>query len=211
MENTKNNTFQILNNGKVMFDELKYVGHAESSLQVLNNENEIFYLNDKLETVSYPEKRQLFYCGTVDHYSVEIMDKKDYYLIKKTIDPIDSRETILTEIIDSISKKNINDICFLNGKKSIEYDDNFYFPETLIIESKNKKFGIKTSNKTEFYEEIDYDNPFKLKIKKNGLWGYLNITKIKYKTLNNFVFNLASFELENGQKGYIDTNGKEYF
>ncbi len=211
LKNTKRNIFQIKFNKKVIYDELKFVAYAETSLQILNDKNELFYLDEKLNKIPYPKKVDALYCGTVDDFLVKIIEKDKYYLIEKTIDPIDSRATIKKEIIDSISKKNIKDIYFLTRKRIIKYDENFFFPETLIIETKDGKRGIRLNGEvTKYYDEIDFTNPSRVKIRKNKLWGYYTITAIKYRVLNKYVFNLASFELENGNKGFVDYKGNEY-
>lgn len=208
-KNSKNLTFKITRNDTIIYDNLKFVALAERSLQVLNENNELLYLNDKLKVVSYPEKFQELYCGTVDDFWTEIIEKEKKYLIQRTTDPIDSRETIKKEIIDTIYKENIKDIYFLTKEKRISYDENFFFPETLIIETKDNKIGIRSNNSTKYYDEIKLTDTFEIKVRKNNLWGYIN-TEIKYKRLNDFVYNLASFELENGKKGFIDNEGNEY-
>jgi hypothetical protein len=208
-ENSENHTFKIKSNNKIVYDKLNFVALAERSLQVLNENNELFYVNDKLEVVSYPEKFENLYCGTVDNFSAKIIEKNDYYLIERTTDPIDSRAVIKKEITDTISKINIKDICFLTKEKSVRYDENFFFPETLIIETKDNKIGVRTNCLTTYYDDVDFSNPLCIKVRKKNLWGYEN-TEIKYKKLNKFVYNLARFELENGQKGFIDKKGNEY-
>ncbi len=139
----------------------------------------------------------------------KIIEKDNYYLIERTTEPIDTRKKTKKEIIDTIAKHNVKEIYFLTKEKSISYDENFFYPETVIIETNDNKIGIRSNNLTEYYDEIDFSNPFAIKVKKNNLWGYRN-TKIKYKKLNKFVYALASFELENGKKGFIDHNGNEY-
>lgn len=214
-KNTKLNTFKITRNDSIFYDNLKLVELVEHSLQVLNKNNELFYLNDELIKVTYPKEVTRRYCGTVDSFSTKIIEKKNYYLIEKTTDPINSRKRTTKEIIDKIPKDNIKDIYFSTKSKSIRYDENVWRPETLIIETYDNKIGIRINNVTEFYDDIEILNPYQIKVKKNNLWGY-NIwnsknIKIKYKKINKFVYCLASFELENGEKGFVDTYGNEYF
>lgn len=208
-KNFENNTFKITKNDTIIYDKLKFVALAERSLQVLNKKAELFYLNDKLEIVSYPEKVEEFYCGTVDYFWTKVIEKDNYYLIERTTDPIDSREKTKKEIIDTIAKNNIKEIYFLTKEKSLSYDENFFYPETLIIETNDNKIGIRSNNLIEYYDEIDFSNPFAIKVRKNNLWGYRN-TELKYKELTKFVYGLASFKLENGEKGFIDRKGNEY-
>ena len=46
---------------------------------------------------------------------------------------------------------------------------------------------------------------------RNNFKGYYNITAPIYKELKPFVYNLAKFTNKEDKKGYIDTNGNEYF
>ncbi|WP_129537788.1 hypothetical protein [Flavobacterium sp. 140616W15] len=48
-------------------------------------------------------------------------------------------------------------------------------------------------------------------IEKNGFYTYFPIVReIKYKKIEKFQDNYARFELPNGQKGWLDLDGKEY-
>lgn len=186
-ENIKKHSFKIKLDKQILYDNLKFVQYAEGTLQVLNDKNELFYLNKELKKIIYPEKNEEIYCGTVNDFFVKIKENKKYYLIEKTIKPIDSRQEIKTVIIDSFSKKGIKDIYFLNKKKNIQYDENFFFPETLIVETKKGKKRIRSEGKTSgILKEIDFTNPLAIKAKKDQLWGYYNITAFKYKKLSNF-------------------------
>jgi len=211
-QNEKNNTFYIKDNkGKIKMRKIKFVNVANECLQILNRKNKIVYLDRKLNKIKYPEQLNIEVCGTVANYKVEILEQDENFIIKKTDNEIILGGEITSYTIDTISKKGINNIYFVNKEKIIRYDENFYYPETIIIEQ-NNKIIIRDNKSTEFYDEIDLSNPFRLKIKKNGLFGYYGITKEnKYKKLEQYVFNLAHFELENGKCGFIDNNGNEYY
>ena len=91
------------------------------------------------------------------------------------------------------------------------YNENGYFPETIIFTTKNNEFGIRSKGATTFYDAIDFSDAYNIKVKKDNLWGYFKTSELKYKKLAPFVYNLARFELANGKKGYIDLKGTEYF
>ncbi len=210
-KNQKTNTFKILDGEKIVYNKLKFVGYAENDLQVLDHNNKIFYLDYQLKIISFPEKVETLYCGTVDDFIVEIVDRDTHYLIEKTINPITSNQPTITKIIDSIPKNDINNIYFLNQKRNIQYDANLFFPETLIIKNSKDKTGIRSNRITQYFDEVNFKNAYALKVRKSKFYGYYGITKVKYVTLGEFVFNLANFELENGKKGYIDFQGNEYY
>ena len=81
----------------------------------------------------------------------------------------------------------------------------------LVIDKGGKKGIVQSDNSIVYYDDVQDDN-FLPKVKKDGLWGYYQLTsEIKYKELDNFHYTLAAFELPNGKKGYIDVQGNEYF
>ena len=211
IENTKSHTYKIQSNNKTVYANLKFAAYAEGSLQILTADNQLCYINSNLQIIEFPEKAQDFYCGTVDDFSVVIVDKGNQYIVEKTTNFITSGVPVKKEIIDSIPKKNIKDIYFLNKEKKINYDENFFFPQTVVISTKEDKIGIKSTGKAiAFFDEIDISNPSAIKVKKGDLWGYYNITDIAYKKLDSFAYNLASFQLKDGKKGFIDYNGNQY-
>ncbi len=207
----KKKIFKITSDGKVIYDHLKFVDYAEGALQVLTNKNELIYIDKELNKTSFPEEIEEYYCGTVDDYFVEIIEKEKHFLVEKTINFIDSKKATKKVIIHSVPKENIKEISFLTKEKRIRYDENSFFPETLLIETKDGEKGVKANGETtEYYDEIKVTNFIHVKVKKNNLWGYYNTTDIKYKKLDKYIFNLASFELQNGKKGFIDSSGNEY-
>ncbi len=209
-ENTK--TYQIRSsNGVMKLDALQFVAPAGQGLQVLDSRNALIYLNNALDTVAFPKFRQNLFCGTAMEYiRLEIIEEGNNYKIKKTVKKYAYPSSIETNTIDFFSKKDIKDICFLNQQRNMAYDANAYVSDLLIIETEGG-FGIRANKQTTYYENIDYSDSLFIKVKENGLWGYLNRTSCKYKKLGNFVFNLAQFELKDGKKGYIDKGGIEYY
>jgi len=109
-------------------------------------------------------------------------------------------------------KKNIKTLYFLNNKQKKIITDN----ETLIIiQLENGNHNLidvrkPTKNLLANMTEIKRVGRF-IRFKKNNLYGYFGIhTKVRYKKLDEFQGFFARFELPNGQKGWLDRNGKEY-
>ena len=214
LKDTVENTFKIKDqNDKIIKKELKYVNYAgySNSLQILDHNNNLFYLNENLKQIEHPENEIIEVCGTVAYFEMKIIENSKNYLIEFTEDNSVYNEGVKKTIIDTIAKTNIKDIYFANSEKEISYDENFDFPTYLILDFGNSnKFGIKQNDSIEYYDSIDLKNPFAIKVKRKNLFGYYGITEIKYKELNEFKYNLAKFETEFGEKGYIDNNGNEY-
>ncbi|WP_268846942.1 hypothetical protein [Flavobacterium aestivum] len=125
-------------------------------------------------------------------------------------------DTIKAKPIDSISIDKVNEIYFPNCQTTLTYDENTfifddikYYPHTVIIE-KDNLFGILKNGNITFYDNISVKN-FIIKLEKDHHFGYFGITKIKYKVLEKYRFNLARFTLDNGKSGYIDEIGNEYY
>ena len=77
-------------------------------------------------------------------------------------------------------------------------------------------YDLNISKNMVFYDSISKVSSVGFKfnkflVEKDGLLGYLHLTEIKYSMLNPFDNFLARFELPNGEKGYIDRDGNEYF
>ncbi len=78
-----------------------------------------------------------------------------------------------------------------------------------IIESLKDEIEITVHFQGDF-EAFGYNHP--IKFKSNGLYGYFPQNKeAKYKRLEKFNFFFAEFEDKNGQLGWIDIYGNEYF
>lgn len=211
-KDTVKNTFKIKDqNHKIIKKDLKYVNFAgySNSLQVLDKNNNLVYLNENLKQIEHPENEILEVCGTVAYFEMKIIETNENYVIEFTEDNSVYNEGIKKTIIDTIAKTNVKDIYFANSEKEISYDENFSFPTYIILDLGNR-FGIKQNNTIDYYDAIDLKNPFAIKVKRKNLFGYYGISEIKYKALDEFKYNLAKFETEFGQKGFIDINGNEY-
>ena len=205
-------TYKILNSdNKIIIKDLKYVNYAgySNSLQALDKKNNLIYFDDSLNKIKTPKEGIIEVCGTVAYFKRKIIEDNESYFIEFTEDKSVYSEGIKKSIIDTISKKDINKIYFANAKKEIDYDENFDFP-TYIILNLGDKFGIKQDDSIEYFDSIDLENPFAIKVQRENLIGYYNITDIKYKKLQNFEYNLARFEDKYGKIGYIDLEGNEY-
>ncbi|MCP4441777.1 MAG: hypothetical protein GY810_22960 [Aureispira sp.] len=217
-QNLETGLLHIAQNGIVKRKNLNYVGrlngHGADYLQILDSKNNAYILNDNFQKVDAPTFYGL--CGTVPHYELKIIERGDYFVIMEDETFYDNENKI--PAIDSILKEGITDIYFPNKTKVVHYTSNdFYdnhtpiFFKTILIE-KNGKTGIVKADKTvDFYDEVvSQGNLLKVKNKKG--WGYYTITKsTKYKNLEPFNYTLAQFELKNGETGYIDTKGNEYY
>lgn len=134
-----------------------------------------------------------------------------------------------------INNENIEEFYFQSNKNDdflvIEkYMNNKDAPEDLFIYYKNKNgtYGI---NRLGYFIDPDFKNGIYIekyqnlqsvkgdskkgqpnfKIEKNNLFMYFPLQKdFRYKTLGEFQGNFARFELPNGQKGWLDMDGKEY-
>ncbi|MBJ2175842.1 hypothetical protein JBL43_16430 [Aureibaculum sp. A20] len=200
-------------NEKTLLKDIKYIAQINNdSLQVLNEKTEIIYLNKHLKPfteaiITTPP----FYgvCGNVSTYSLKIVESNNYYILKKaesfTNTNFDNYKTI-----DSINKIDVKNIYFLNKKRQLEHDGNFPALEYVIIDF-GDSFGIfEEQYGIQYFDHVD-SSTSPIKVKRNGLYGYYNSTRIKYLELHPYVFNLAEIKNSNDKKGYIDRLGKEYY
>ncbi len=220
---------------KVMVEELKFIKYLGDYRQVLDNQNNLFYINNRGEKELNPIINVYASCGNPANYVYEIIETNKEYILTENIYYDNEKENSPTQI-DSISKKGINKIYFAQYQslstsdiptysnlktqfnlRKIEFDEYRYnysfikiFPFALIIEKTNKK-GILYKKKLTFYDDIkyDYDSDL-LKVEIKNRYGYFGITECKYAEVNKYVYGLAKFKLPNGETGYIDGEGKEY-
>jgi len=205
-------TYKILNSdNKIIIKGFKYVNYVEhsNSLQALDKNNNLIYFDDSLKKIKTPKEGIIEVCGTVASFKQRIIEDNKYHLVEFTEDKSVYNEGIKKSIIDTISKKGVKSIYFSNEKKEIDYDENFDFPTYLIIDL-GDKLGIKKGDSIKYYDSIDLENPFAIKVRKGDFIGYYDITEVKYKKLQKFEYNLARFEDKNGKIGYLDLEGNEY-
>lgn len=210
-KNKKSNTFFITNaKEKMLVDNLNYCRPLnEDYLQVLNKKNELVYLNRKLKAVKNPMVG-FTVCGTVNNYSLKLLKEGTNYLVKTTINRYFTEGANTTEITASIPDDNYDEVYFVNKKQEIKYDDNYPYPDYLLFK-KGEKYGL-------IYKEVISVNDtvtlagIYVKVMKGGLYGYFHLSAVlKYRRLDDYIFNLAYFELENGKSGFVDVEGNEYY
>ncbi len=204
--------YKILNSeNKTIIKDLKYVNYAgdSNSLQVLDKNNNLIYLDSNLKRINTPKEVIITVCGTLVYYKRKIIEDNRNYYIEFIEDKSLYSEGVKKSIVDTIPKIGIKKIYFANSSKEIFYDGYSDFPTYLILDL-GDKFGIKQGDLIQYFDYVDLKNPFAIKVKKKDYFGYYGITDIKYKKLGDFEYNLASFTDKKGNIGYIDLNGNEY-
>lgn len=202
------------NSGKVLYDNLKYFGNALQYWQVLDEKNQLFYLNQNIEKSEITDNF-LGVCGTVPNYSLWIEEEEYDFIVMKDETFYDSGNQIPAEEYIRISKSKVDEICFINGKTKFSYDGNYGIgsvvtsPE-LIIYKKNEKYGIWQDETKTLYDQILFEN-LNLKLILNQKEGYYGLTAVKYQKIQPFIYNLAQFITPTGKTGYVDINGNEYY
>ena len=213
---TKTETFYVKNDkDKIIYKDLKFVAIVFEYLQVLDSKNNLSYI-DQDGKKSTKTNIELGLCGTVANYILEIVEKDDEYIITKNENFYDYGDKIAPEVIKRINKKGITAIYFGNKEKQISYDENSFvfsytnvYPEVVFIE-KGIKQGLLIDDTILYYDRASYQDGI-IKIEDNELVGYYNITTVKYKSLEPYVYRLAKFTMANEKSGFVDVDGREYF
>ncbi len=211
----KGNTYCIeSNSGKILFQNLKYVGSANQFWQILDEKNQVFYLNQEMKK-SEIKDNFIGVCGTVPHYDLKIRSNKNEFQIWIDETFYDYGNEIPAEIKLKIPKSQADEVYFINGKTQFNYDGNYgigglMVQPDLIIFKKNGKYGIWQDPTKTMYDKIEFQD-LNLKITKDGKVGYYGFTKIKYDEIQPFIYNLARIKSYDGKSGYVDAKGKEYF
>lgn len=213
--NTSNNTYKIKKGNRIIWNKLKFVYPTFGYLQVLDKKNLYFYIDEKGKK-SRNISINVSTCGTVPHYTYEIIETANKYILTKDETFYDHENLEKPVMVDSISKIGIDKIYFYNNERKINFTENTFifnatkvFPQVLIIEKDNKK-GIFYEGELTFYDDVKYEDGI-FKVKQNNLEGYYKLTQIRYKKLDGFSSGLTKFELENGKTGFIDKDGNEYY
>ncbi|MBW2963078.1 hypothetical protein [Mesonia aestuariivivens] len=213
-KNTKKNSFLVTDyeEEKILLKGLKYFGNLNGSIfQALDKKYNVIYFNEKLEKIKRPLITYVV-CGSGTVYYIEITEEDESYIVNKfskkyILNAIDKKDTLSTF---KFPKNNYDKIYLINGKKQLEYPDHDIYPMLVIFEE-GLSYGVISNDKTEYYDDIRISGKY-LKVKRNGLWNIFNFSpKVKYKVLNEFIDNLAYFELPNGKIGYLDKQGTEYY
>jgi len=199
-------------NNAILLKDIKYISRVNNGFQVLNHDTQIEYYDfelNKLEESENIKNEYLEFCGNITTYGLKIEENEKDYVIKKAIGftNYDFKHYIS---IDSVDKTKVKDIYFLNKKRELSYDENSLKKEYIIIDF-GTYFGILSNEYgIEYFDSIDI-RELPIKVMRNNLYGYYNITSTVYLELAPFEFNLARFKDEKNRKGYIDINGNTYY
>ena len=225
-------TYSILNKeGNERFSDLRFAKSISWEFaQLLDQTNNVILLNGDLKRVE-KAKTMFGFCGTVPHYTMAIVEEGNDFIITSDETFFDHDQKEPAKEIWRFSKEIVDHLEFISGSQEFRYDSNFGIGEAIQVEprtilaNKNGKWAIPTYSQEysdeqfkEFYaKELSfiYDSVFLhsnvIKTQLDGLFGYHGISAPKYTVLQSFDHHLARFDLPNGQTGFIDTNGNEYF
>ncbi|WP_271767697.1 hypothetical protein [Aquimarina algiphila] len=208
---------------KKLYDSLVYVSIVcNDFVQILDNKGNVSFLDSELKEIDISN----VVCSAIpcmptssNQYYIE-EEEGEFRVFAKYIDDGNAKykDDPQPVVVTVISKEKADDVYFLNSRRSLTVYDcpsGAYVSPVFIIE-KNKKFTIQdlynlTARPIRFYDTVFIDRSSKIRVKKDGFYGYHDVTVIKYSCLDIFEYNLAYFELQNGKRGYIDTSGNEYF
>ena len=222
--------FYIWQDGKVVYRDLKFAQPLDEneSIQVLDKNNQKKVLILKSDTKTYPR----LLCG-VGARNTMLSSKKTANGFDLTIKSEEAlnidRQLEFSGVIPNT--KNSDALLFANLKNYYKFNSmdkvfrKIELPEHILIDKSNNRYKIlgemEFMSEKELYEfkplknPITYDNISNidnlLLLQKDGLVGYYGVSDVKYKSLKPFDLYLARFELPNGDKGYIDIKGREYF
>ncbi|MBO0321665.1 hypothetical protein J0X14_05110 [Muricauda sp. CAU 1633] len=204
-------------NGK-RFENLNFARIIVHYFQILDNENNMFYLDQDLNVLD-DITETIDGCGIYSRYRRSVEPTRKKFVIKEleefhTAHP---EVTTTTSTLEEIPKSMADKVYFINGEDNLYIEDSFcsavngVSPKMLILEKKGKYFTLENPNTT--YDSISFVNycrPLKTKI--NDLYGLLGHTCVqpKYKHISDFDFFLAKAELPNNETVYIDIDGNEY-
>ncbi len=183
-----------------------YEGPGTSSffIRIDKKENNIFYLNDEYDSTI--DKIKLINTENIDsiffnyNQPISVIEPRGSGSLFNDISPIEG-------II--VYYKNIDKTYGINYLDNfiVKEDFKYYFENN----SRSKKYDL---NKFQNLDKIfKIETKMNLYIfKRNNLYMLFPINEnFRYSFLGDFRSNFARFELPNGQKGWLDLNGKEYF
>ncbi len=201
--------------GKTLYSDLKYFGGAFQNWQVLDAQNNLFYLDAEMKR---SDTNDVFIglCGTVPHYELIVEEEEHDFVVKKDETFYDNGNQIPAEELFRISKSHVDQLYFINGDSEFNFDGNFGIGTSmrsnpdLVVYKKNGKYGIWQDETGILYDFVHFED-YNLKLVKDGKVGYYGFTEIKYHDIQPFIYNLARINTTDGKTGYVDLNGKEYF
>ncbi|WP_103865602.1 hypothetical protein [Aquimarina sp. I32.4] len=199
-------------NGKLLLQGIQHISRINNGFQVLNKNTKIEYYDIELNKLKNPPDIKLKYnevCGNITTYGLKIEEAEKYYILKKAVGFTNYNFNNYTAI-DSVKKQKVKDIYFLNKERKLEYNANSPMSEYVII-NYGTYFGVlEGTSGIQYFDSVEFsESP--IKIMRNGLYGYYNITPTHFLEINSFEFNLAKFKDQNNRKGYIDIYGNKYY
>jgi hypothetical protein len=219
---------QVLQNNELKWidwngEELKkptffqgYYGIPESIIEVkpselkINKSNNTHYLIDK--------NFYNYHSQIVQKDSISLINTNDintfYFINNSSLNRIINRN-LKTDEINLLSPKGLMycryDVVYYkknNGLLGFNFIEKFINPNF-----KNEEFDLfQELQSIEFQElqSIEFKEPF-YKLEKNNLFMFYPLqNNFKYKSLDQFQYYFARFELPNGKKGWLSLDGKEY-
>ncbi len=215
-KNLNKNSFLIKNkDNNTVFENLKFVSLHYNFLQVISSKNDAFFLDNDLKKTESIDNI-IGFCGTVPHYELRIKKTKTDFIILEDETFYDSGNVIPIAETSRISRSEADSVFFISGTDQFSFTANYGLSQSClpnprtIIYIKNDQYYIYGDKNEGTYDQIIMTNGL-LKLMRKNLYSYWTNIEPKYSFIGDFNHNLARFELPNGQKGYIDNQGKPYF
>ncbi|MGB0840124.1 MAG: hypothetical protein ACPGXL_08290 [Chitinophagales bacterium] len=215
---TKNQTtdkFKITNKitGK-SFINLKFVDYVFNNIQVLDGNNNVYFLSNRWEKTEEPMMLGGL-CGTVPHYTASVKSNASSHqvMIEETF--MSRFDSIPEEKIVEISTAVADSVLFINGASTFRFTANFNYllnalaPKTIILKKDGKYF--KKDAPEQLYDAIDFGKKaYAVQTKQGDLYGIFDIIEPKFASIEEFYYHLAKATMPDGSEVYIDLKGNEY-
>lgn len=195
--------------------DLRFVKRYFHYYQVLDKNNEIFYLDDSLNVLNEVQDF-MFTCGTVPHYSMTIVTKGNDFVVfsDETFFDMNGEEPAVE--VARISMDDADELMFINGQSAFNYDANFAVGQEvkldpkMLIGRKGGKFFMYGAPEV-LYDEVFFTQFWPSLITRNGvLFGLYNIIEPTFTEIGEFTYFLAPVTLPSGKKAFLDVFGKVY-
>jgi len=193
---------------------LKFVHQLGGEFQVLDRENQLFYIDENGKRSEESIYRNVDF-GSWALVVLSVVTTDSTFEVHKGQITNDLANQALTRI-ETISKADADSVSFLNGqmefqfKRNFEYTNFFIDDARVLILMKNGQYF--TAHHPDLkYDAIEY-SPEKglLLTQKGALFGILDVVEPKYTDISKPDFFLTKVTLPNGERKYIDTEGREY-
>lgn len=199
---------------KTKFRKLKYVKRFHSGVQLLDRDNEIFYMNLDFELVDSLVLMP-WWCGTVPQYQLTIEETDSSFQVLSD-EIFYDKQNIPPAVVSEIGKDAADSICFINMQKEFFYRSTYN--EGRLYSTEPDEVIVMKDGRYALLKDLDnwYDliTPERwrayLVCYENGYKGILGLTQAVYKEVYPFEWNLARVELPNGEFRYVDTDGNVY-